>query len=312
MTRKLLASLKYLGGAVILGFLLYMVDLRLLVDVLKQISIIDLITLAFISFLLIAVSVVKWRMFLNRLGVDASFWRLFGLYLVGYFVNLIMPSYIGGDLVRSLYVGGGVEGKSGGVSATVLERFTGLVAMVLIALVCVWWVPGVTWQMNLFTCVLALGLCVGSYLLFSGWIIWGLRKFSLLGRWVGAAEKLQQALVFGIQDRRLLRNAFLLSFIFHFLTIVNTAAVGHAVGWSNIPIGGLCVAVPLILVVGAIPIAPQGLGIQEGAFLYFLHSLGATPAQALAVGLVLRAKSYVLALLGGMVWGSGVGAKRKG
>jgi uncharacterized membrane protein YbhN (UPF0104 family) len=109
-------------------------------------------------------------------------------------------------------------------------------------------------------------------------------------------------MVWGMGDRPLLVRALGLSVVFHLLTVVNTAAVGMAVGWIDIPLEGLLVVVPLILLVGAIPISPQGLGIQEGAFMFFLHSLGATSAQALAIALVLRAKSYVLALLGGLLW----------
>jgi uncharacterized membrane protein YbhN (UPF0104 family) len=115
-------------------------------------------------------------------------------------------------------------------------------------------------------------------------------------------EKVHEGFVWGLGDRKLLLKAFGLSVLFHLLTIVNTAAVGAAVGWSDIPWGGLLVVVPLILLIGAVPISPQGLGIQEGAFVFFLHSVGATTGQALAIALVLRAKSYVLAILGGGVW----------
>jgi uncharacterized membrane protein YbhN (UPF0104 family) len=97
-------------------------------------------------------------------------------------------------------------------------------------------------------------------------------------------------------------QAFGLSFMFHVMTIVNTVAVARAVGWDGAPWGELFVVVPLILLVGAVPVSPQGLGIQEGAFVFFLQAAGASSAQALAVALVLRAKSYALALVGGVLW----------
>jgi uncharacterized membrane protein YbhN (UPF0104 family) len=93
-----------------------------------------------------------------------------------------------------------------------------------------------------------------------------------------------------------------LSITFHLLTVVNTVAVATAVGWASPPWGDLFVVVPLILLVGAVPISPHGLGLQEGAFVFFLHSVGATTGQALAIALVLRAKSYVLALVGALGW----------
>jgi len=128
------------------------------------------------------------------------------------------------------------------------------------------------------------------------------RKLGLPNIVQRTVQKIELGMRFGFSDRLLLTKAIGLSLLFHTLTVVNTAAVAAAVGWTEVPWSDLFVVVPLILLVGAIPLSPQGLGIQEGAFLFFLESIGATSAQALGVGIVLRAKSYVLALLGGGVW----------
>jgi uncharacterized membrane protein YbhN (UPF0104 family) len=100
----------------------------------------------------------------------------------------------------------------------------------------------------------------------------------------------------------LLFTTLALSFLFHLIAVLNTAVAAWAVGWVNVPLIELCVVVPLILIVGAIPVAPAGLGIQEGAFYFFLTGIGATPAQALMVGLVLRAKTYLLGVIGWFSW----------
>jgi uncharacterized protein (TIRG00374 family) len=113
---------------------------------------------------------------------------------------------------------------------------------------------------------------------------------------------MHEALRWGLSDRSLLVKVGLLSFLFHILTVVNTVAVASAVGWTTAPWADLFVVVPLILLVGAVPISPQGLGLQEGAFVFFLHSVGASTGEALAIALVLRAKSYVLALFGAVAW----------
>ncbi len=98
-------AFKYIAGIAGIVALVWLVDLGSLRDAFSAIGIGDIFVLAILSFCLIAVSVLKWRLFLAKLGIHAGFWRLFALYLVGYFVNLLMPSYLGGDLVRSLYVG---------------------------------------------------------------------------------------------------------------------------------------------------------------------------------------------------------------
>jgi uncharacterized protein (TIRG00374 family) len=289
-----------LAGVLVLG-LFYFVSARELLSALSQVSLRDICILLALSFLLIGVSVVKWRLFLQHLGISSSLRKLFGLYLVGYFVNVFAPSFIGGDVVRSLALGPKVN-RAHAVSATALERYTGVVAMLAMALVACCVSSVVTHEIVLVVVTAATGCALVTWLLFSGWLNVVARKVPLPAKVVRIVETVHEGLVLGVNDRRLLVRALALSLVFHLLTIINTAAVGTAVGWAEIPLGGLLVVVPLILLVGAVPISPQGLGIQEGAFVFFLHSVGATTSQALAIALVLRAKSYLLALCGGAVW----------
>ena len=294
-------ALKYLLGIGALIILVKLVDFSALSAALALIQVSDIALLLGISFLLLAVSVVKWRAFLRHLGVEAGFWRLFGLYLVGYFVNLLMPSYIGGDVVRALHVGEPKD-RTASVSATVLERYTGLAAMLFIAVLCVFWAPKITREIQVGTITCAFGFVVVSVLVFCGAMGHVARVLSLPEVVQRTVQKVELGMRFGFSDRLLLGKAIGLSLLFHILTVVNTASVAAAVGWTEVPWGDLFVVVPLILLVGAIPLSPQGLGIQEGAFVFFLESVGATSAQALGVGIVLRAKSYILALFGGAVW----------
>lgn len=293
-------------GLAILGILLFIVDFGSVLVALKDIRLLDIFYLLLLSVVLVLVSVLKWRLFLARLGIAASVSHLFRLYLVGYFVNLLMPSSIGGDVVRSLYVGKEID-KIKSVSATLLERYTGFIAMVVMSLIAVWWAPQVTTQIRFLTLFIGGGAVALTLAMVTG-------RFSRLSELVrlpvGVHAKilrLQEGVRWGLSDKTLLVRAGALSVVFHLLTIVNTAVVGHAVGWQEIPWADLLVVVPLILLVGAVPVSPQGLGIQEGAFVFFLSSVGATSAQAMAIALVLRAKSYILASCGGVLW---VGLRR--
>ena len=301
MKTLILKALRYLVGVTVLVALVYLADIRSVVTSLAYISLFDLFILLVLSFFLVLVSVIKWRIFLARLGIVATVTRLYRLYLVGYFVNLIMPSYLGGDVVRSLYIGANVD-KVHAVSATMLERYTGLIAMISMALIALLFAPNIPKELTIVVICTSLSLVVVSVELFRGYTAKLARWINIPERFVQILKKVEQSLRWGMIDRKLLLRAFLLSVTFHLLTILNTAAVGHAVGWVDIPWGDLFVVVPLILIVGALPISPQGLGIQEGAFLFFLHAVGASSGEALAVGLVLRAKSYLLAGLGGFLW----------
>jgi len=281
--------------------LIYVVPVSDLTRALENVSLTDIAILVALSFLLIGVSVIKWGLFLKHLGISASFLRLFGLYLVGYFVNLFTPSFIGGDVVRSMGLGPEAN-RAHAVSATALERYTGIVAMLAIAVCACFFSRIITREILTVVFVAALGCAISTWMIIKGWLNGLARRIGVPKKVMHLADTVHEGLVVGFKNRELLLKALVLSVVFHLLTVVNTAAVGVAVGWSEIPWLGLLVVVPLILLVGALPISPQGLGIQEGAFVFFLHSVGASTGQALAIALVLRAKSYLLALLGGAIW----------
>ena len=293
--------MRSLLGVALVGAVVYCVSTGELVSALVQVSLGDIAILIALSVVLIAVSVIKWQLFLRHLGIAPSFAKLFALYLVGYFVNVFTPSFIGGDVVRSLALGRQVN-RAHAVSATVLERYTGIVAMLCMALVACCISNVVTQEIVLVVVAAVVGCAIGTWMLFAGWLNRFASRIGLPAKLTKTFDAVHEGLVWGVRDRGLLTKAFALSVTFHLLTVVNTATVGAAVGWSEIPLGGLLVVVPLILLIGAVPISPQGLGIQEGAFVFFLHSVGATTGQALAVALVLRAKSYLLALCGGLIW----------
>jgi hypothetical protein len=223
------------------------------------------------------------------------------LYLLGYFVNLLLPSYIGGDLVRSFYAGKQL-GQHAAFTATILERYTGLFAMLSMAFVFVWFVQACTFEIKAVVCILMLGLVVLTLVAISGVWLKALSKIRALGSIVQHLEKVHSGFMVAKRNPALIIKTLLLSYLYHCFTVANTVVAAAAVGWYEPPLWQLFIILPLILLLGSLPLAPNGLGLQEGVFVFFLQLVGATPAQALGLALVLRAKSYILALCGGLVW----------
>lgn len=293
--------LKSIVAIALLALLVKLVSFEDLWSALSHLTVGSAVYLLFLSGVMIYVSALKWGFFLESFGAPVSVLKLFNLYLVGYFVNLLLPSYIGGDVVRSWYVGKDV-GQHQALAATILERYTGIVAMLALALGFVWIAEGVTMEIKCAVVCVSFGVVVASIISYSPWLLGRLSGIRPLAKVVAHLMKVQDALRLASKDRALFCKALGLSFLFHSLTVLNTIAAAHAVGWQDPPVFSLFIVLPLILLVGALPLSPSGLGIQEGAFFFFLHSVGATPAQAFGVGVVLRAKSYVLAMLGWGAW----------
>ena len=293
--QSLLSACKYLFGIGLLIALAFLVPFDQLLEAFSSLSAEAVVLLLLISVLLIYVSVLKWKLLLEHYGDSPKLLWLYGLYLIGYFVNLLLPSFVGGDAYRSWLVGKRSE-QHLAAAATALERYTGFVAMIFLSLGALFLLPEVPVQLIYFVSFVAFGFVVFSLCVLSPHILSFIPSKSSFHR---IFQKFQEALHIARKDGSLVFRVMVLSFMFHGVAVLNVAVAGAAVGWSEISLFGLCVVVPLILLVGAIPVSPNGLGLQEGAYLYFLPLVGATPAQALAIGLVLRAKSYVLALIGG-------------
>ncbi len=297
----MLKFLKILLAGIVIIFLFYNVDLPQLWQALGNLTWPVALYLILLTVALIAISALKWKFFLESFGTIVSLGHLIKLYILAYFVNLIMPSYLGGDLVRSWYVGKQV-GQHAALSSTILERYTGILAMLSLALCFMWFVDLVTFEMKLTVILLFLALATGTCLALSPSILNWFSRFKIFSPIQKHLQKIQNCFLLVRKNPSLLTKTLALSFLFHSLTVLNTMAAGYAVGWWDPPIGDLFVVLPLILIIGALPIAPSGLGIQEGAFFFFLVGIGATPEQALGIGIVLRIKQYLVAPIGGIFW----------
>jgi glycosyltransferase 2 family protein len=297
--------LLFCAGA--LALLFTSVDRSSLLTIVQRASGIHIAYLALITVALIYCSVLKWRLFLGEYEYCPTVAQLFRLYVVGYFVNSFLPSSLGGDAHRSWQVGKST-GQTEAFAATFLERYTGFVAMLILGVIMMWFSPLV--PLNTRAALLAVAMITFgvSIFAFSSALLSVLASLPVPAKILKIAQRLHQALHVAMGNPLLVAKAMALSFTFHSLTIINTLAACWVVGWFGAPTAELFVVVPLILLIGAIPLTPSGIGIQEGAFYFFLHALGASPEQALGVGLVLRAKTLVLAACGGGLWLVGRGA----
>lgn len=70
----------------------------------------------------------------------------------------------------------------------------------------------------------------------------------------------------------------------------------------EIPIAFYFLLIPLVAVATMIPVSLNGLGVREGAFVFFLAQVGVPEAQALSLALLWLAILIASSLIGGLVW----------
>lgn len=149
-------------------------------QMLAEVRIQYLILSVLILFLLNLSSSIKWYMLLKSRGTKIELWRVYAFYNMGRFFNLILPTSLGGDVVR-IYQLGKFTGQNHTAAASVIvERFTGMLTLMFMAAI------AITLNLKLFNQIwLSLALILGIILIVAlAWLIFDQRSIHLFKKFL--------------------------------------------------------------------------------------------------------------------------------
>ena len=262
----------------------------------------------FVSLLLNLSSAFKWYLLLRSRGIVIPFFRAWALYMVGIFFSLLLPTSMGGDLIR-IHELGRFTGKRAAAAASVfVERFSGMVILFFLTIVSVLMqrqLLSVAWMtISLLVAVLASFAVI--------WVIVDERPYTFVKTWLGRRvpflvgilgklDKIHGAVLEYRDDRKALFIALVNTFVFYLLAVVNVYVTALAFS-SEIGFTELMIAVPLIMFIMNLPISIGGIGLMEFAFIFIFDISGYSSALALSTALLMRLKSFFDAGLGGLLY----------
>lgn len=293
-----------------------------------------------LSFLLVpvmlSVSCFKWKLLLDARKPNIPFLTLIRIYLVGYFFSNLLPSNVGGDVVRSYYTGRLINSQSFSAVCVFVERFSGILLLILLVIFAPLFRPHLYSSPYVFVPV----LIAVALLFIIGWI-WrvreplqlperiisgfftGLKKMveksgvkilmqavlsgeglsrSLLKKLTRFHEELVNAVTVILNDGVLLAKLIVITVFFYFLTWVNIYVSFRAFG-VHPDFLGICALVPVIMFAAHLPVTLLGnLGYFESVFVFYFWLLGIPHAETLAMGLLLRLKMMCLGGTGYLVY----------
>lgn len=253
----------------------------------------------------------RWLELLKALGIRLSAGRVAVLNLVGMFYNTFMPGSTGGDLVKAYYASKHTPWRTRAVMSVFVDRAIGLVALVLIGAMAAAWVwaggdandPAVRMcrRVALASGALLFGLAGGLFVFYHA----GMRRLLRID-WILAKLPMQKQVknaVQALEDYRRQRwtvlGALLISIPVHTVVVISAALAGKAFG---LPLswGYYFAIVPVIVLAGVLPVAPQGAGVMEFLAVLLTQRQGATVAQAFALAMAVRMVPVIWSLLGGV------------
>ncbi|MBI3077732.1 MAG: flippase-like domain-containing protein [Deltaproteobacteria bacterium] len=298
-------ALKLGVSALMLTWLFWRTDLQRVGSLLGGLDL-RLWTLCLLAYLASQVlSAYRWQRLLVAKALPVGLGRLVSLTYAGLFFNLLLPTSLGGDVYKGYGLYRQVGHGSEAAASVLLDRLTGLAALLLIALAAVAVVrEGGGPEVTATVVMLGAGFFGGAALLrvpAARRLLLGLLARLRLGPVGQALQRVSEAILGYAECGRALLLALLISFG------VQTISIGIFYGLSlalrqEIPLAAFCLFIPLGVLAGMLPISLGGLGVREGAFVLLFTRVGVSPAGALALSLAWFLMVLAAGLIGGGIF----------
>jgi glycosyltransferase 2 family protein len=230
-------------------------------------------------FLTALIAGTRWWWLLRVNGTDVSLLETLRFTWIGIFFNTVVPGATGGDVIKALYIMKRCPGQRVPVLVSVIvDRVLGLGSLALLGAIVV------LFALDRFgTLALAIWCVIGGVgLLFAIAFSRRLRDLVRL-KWLldrlpprlGNLLKLVDRAVFFYRDHKLTIIASLLAGVVnHVISVASVVFVGQALG-VGMPTFEYFVLIPLINIVSALPLAPNGWGFGEALYGYLFGTYGA-------------------------------------
>jgi len=258
-----------------------------------------------LSFLLASLTIIvisfRLKMLFSIQGISVSLKKATIINFIGLFFNNFIPTSVGGDIVKTYYAVRMTEKRMESFTGIFLDRFFGFLSIFLLA----------GFSLLLVTDPIATPIY---------WIILGLLSLSLLVFFMLNSTRIIEKIISVLnrfkyfrksldrfhkiierfrENRRICFLILIISLLGQCLNIVVIFLLSRSI-CTDVYIGLLFMFIPRILTVSMLP-SINGLGIREGAYIYFLGSIMGKD-KAFALSLLCLMTSLLLSAVGGIIY----------
>jgi len=301
--RHLFTLLRWSIAIVGIGYVLEKLSWHDIVAMVQQANPVYLAASVLIFPLTFLITGIRWHWLMQMIGIRIGLARAFVLNMVGAFYNTFMPGSTGGDVLKAYYASKFTAMRTHAVMSVIVDRVIGLLALIILGGVMA------AWQYQIPECREVAGICA---LIILGTIVGlailcnsKLRRISGLDFIINRLpmqEQVHTALdAIELYRRRpwLVLATLVMTFPVHMTVIVSAMFVGTAFNLP-LPLMYYWAAVPVIVLVGSIPISPQGAGVMEFLALQLTRVYGTSAGQAFAWTMSIRLIQILWNLTGGL------------
>ena len=282
--------LRLVGSITLLALLVWRLDLSQIATAFLKVEWLWWV-LAMLAYMIAQiVSSVRWQILARPLGLERPLQRFVSLYFVGTFFNQLLPTSVGGDVMRAWHLDSEKGRRWIAFSSVFADRLTGLVALISLACIASCFVSLPGWIL-LWVISSGLGLLVGTLLL---------QRFPKVRKTVNQYRKHRASWI----------GAIVLSFAIQSLNVILVWLLSRGIGLNLSP--GYCfILMPLVTLLTLLPISINGMGVREGGMILLLSPLGIASESAVLLSLLWFLVFASTGLIGGVVFFLGSFSKQK-
>jgi uncharacterized protein (TIRG00374 family) len=249
-------------------------------------------------------SVLKWKKLLAIYNINASFKQLYLYYLIGTFFNNFLPTTVGGDVSRVMYLKRVTNRPAEIAASIIMERLTGFLALIFLGVFSVIFNLSFVLQYPVavnITMLIFLVLIIVYLLLRNGTLKKPFCKSRLLILLWGKINEVSEVLYSYRNHKKVLVLTFILSIMFISFGVFSTYLYFLAIA-INVPILKLILIYTVVQLMGLLPISINSIGITEGSYIILFGLIGINSVDALTVALLGRVLLMLLSLSGGVAF----------
>ncbi len=297
---------RLLFGLSTFAILFLMVHPRDVLEALRHADLHFIFLGALLCFLGIAARAYRWMLILRHLAIRVPFWRVLEISMISLWFNTFLPGSVGGDLYKIYDVSKASAKKIRPAAAVLLERLTGVLTLLGVAIVALtvfrgdipmphWVFPLILGGTGLITLTLL------AVMLFFD-TLWSLLAVRL--PWLSRVLDEKKARSIADVSNELRRNprlfieACLLGLVVQGLTLGAYALMARSI-LPDIPILYFFTFFPLIEIASLVPITVNGIGLKEGLIVLSLGMSHVEGALSMSLGILFRIVGIFFALIGG-------------
>ncbi|WP_425802985.1 lysylphosphatidylglycerol synthase transmembrane domain-containing protein [Desulfitobacterium sp. Sab5] len=258
--------------------------------------------LAAIMWIILAmvVSTVKWQAIIKAQGLQLSNKELWHAYWVGIFFNNFLPSSIGGDAIRILWVAKLSGDSPGATSSVVIERVLATMGLAIVGLLGCMFVDNPDHKL-----ITLFGFLIILTLVLLALVMSGRAPKFLQANQNKIFKFIAGMIEHGLKARRnplFIIKALLWSIIFQLCIVGTNYALFKGLSLNMVDILKSVYVIPATSVASMLPLGINGYGLREGAYVMLLAPFGVPKAGAFSASVLFAFLVSICSLWGGWVW----------